>query len=75
MIEFPLYIILIPFAIIVLLFVVFAFFNLYHLFSYGFLSFYSFLITFIFLGMTVLILFITYQLALPLDWMQIITFP
>jgi hypothetical protein len=44
--------------------------NLFHLFAYGFLSYLSFLMTFILLAGTILILFITYQLGLQINWSQ-----
>ncbi len=56
------------------LFVIFALINLYHLFRFGFLSFTSFLMTFIFLGVSVLLLFITYKLGLEIDWTQTFIF-
>lgn len=72
MIEISLYVLLIAYGLIVAAFIVFALFNLYHLFNFGFLSFLSFFMTFIFLGSTVLILFITYALASQIDWSQTI---
>lgn len=68
MIEFSLYVLLIAYGLIVVAFIIFAIFNLYHLFSFGFLSFLSYFMTFVFLGGTVLILFITYVLASQIDW-------
>lgn len=68
MVEISLSLLLIIYGILVLLFFVFALVNLYHLFAFGFLNFESYLVTFLFLAGTVLILFITYRLALQIDW-------
>jgi hypothetical protein len=68
MIEISLSLLLIIYGIFVLLFFIFALANLYHLFAYGFLNFESYLVTFFFLAGTVLILFITYTLAIQIDW-------
>jgi hypothetical protein len=70
MIEISLYVLLIVYGLIIAAFIVFALFNLYHLFSFGFLSFLSFFMTFLFLAGVILILFITYTLAAPIDWSQ-----
>jgi hypothetical protein len=52
------------------LFIIFALINLYHLFRFGFLSFTSFFMTFLFLGTSVLVIFITYKLGQNIDWTQ-----
>jgi len=70
MIDVSLYIFLIFYGILAAIFVIMALVNLFHLFAYGFLSYLSFLMTFIFLAGTVLILFITYKLGLQIDWSQ-----
>ncbi len=70
MIEISLSVLLIGYGIFALIFFVFAIINLYHMFNYGFLNFESFLMTFIFIAGTVLILFITYQLGSQIDWTQ-----
>ncbi|MDD5340939.1 MAG: hypothetical protein PHC97_00705 [Patescibacteria group bacterium] len=64
---------LVIYGISLALFFLYALINLYHLFRFGFLSFTSFLATFLFLGATVLLLFITYKLGLPIDWTQTFT--
>jgi len=61
-------VLIIIYLILVAIFAVFAFFNLYHLWRFGFMSFEGFFMTFIFLAGTFLILFITYDLALSIDW-------
>jgi len=70
MIEISLYVYLILYGILVGIFVIYAFVNLYHLFVYGFLSYLSFLMTFLFLAISILILFITYKYGLQIDWSQ-----
>ena len=70
MFEVSISVYLILYGIMVAIFVIFAIINLYHLFAFGFLSFQSFFMTFIFLGGTVLILFVTYKWGLKLDWSQ-----
>ncbi len=70
MIEISLSVLLIGYGIFAVVFLVFAIINLYHMFNYGFLNFESFLMTFIFIAGTVLIFFITYELARQIDWIQ-----
>lgn len=68
MVEISLYTFLIIYGLGIALFIIFAIFNLYHLFAYGFLSFSSFLVTFLFLAFTILLLFITYKYGQLIDW-------
>ncbi len=70
MIEISLSAILIPYGILVALFLLFALINFYHMFKYGFLNFESFFMTFLFIAGIILILFITYKLAMEIDWTQ-----
>jgi len=70
MVEISLYVFLIIYAVMLLIFVIFALFNIYTLLVYGFLSFGSFFMTFIFLAGTILVLFISYQIGLQIDWSQ-----
>lgn len=70
MIEISLSAYLIIYGVLIAIFVAMAVVNLFHLFAYGFLSYLSFLMTFLFLAGTVLILFITYKLGLQIDWNQ-----
>jgi hypothetical protein len=73
MIELSLYLLLGTYAVLVVIFLIFAIINLYHLLAFGFISFESFFMTFIFIAGIVLILFITYKLGLEIDWSQSIT--
>ncbi|HEX9664876.1 MAG TPA: hypothetical protein VGA49_03585 [Patescibacteria group bacterium] len=66
----PLSIFFIIYAIFLLIFLIFAFFSLYHIFKFGFWDFFTYLVTFIFIGGTVIILFITWQSARQIDWSQ-----
>jgi hypothetical protein len=70
MLEISISTFLVIYGLAILLYVIFALVNLYHLFRFGFISFTSFLATFLFLGASVLILFITYKLGLAIDWNQ-----
>jgi len=64
----PLYLILIPYAIFLLGFAFFSFFAIYHLIRFGFRSFSNFLMMFIFLGVSVIILFISYEMIAGINW-------
>ena len=70
MIEISLLVLLIPYGILVAIFLLFAIINLYHMFTFGFLNFESFFMTFLFIAGIILILFITYELAMAIDWTQ-----
>jgi len=70
MFEISLSVFLIAYGIFIALFLIFAIINLYHMFTWGFLNFESFFMTFILVAGTVLILFITYELAKEIDWTQ-----
>ena len=59
---------LLIYAAFAIFFIIFALFNLYHLWRFGYLGFEGFFMTFIFLGGTALILFITYSLLANVDW-------
>jgi len=73
MIILPLYILLIIYLIFLLFFAFFGLFGVYHLIKFGFHSFGTFLLIFMFLGASVIILFISYQAIAPIDWLQEIT--
>jgi len=68
MIEIPLYIMLIIYAVFVVIFLIFALINIYHMVTFGFISFESFFMTFLLLAGTILILFTTYTYAQEIDW-------
>jgi len=71
MTELPLYLLLIPYGILVAVFFILALINIYHMIVYGFLSFSSTFMTFIFLVGTIIIFYATYALAADIDWMQV----
>ncbi len=66
--EFTISLLLIPYAILVVLFFVFAFFNLYHMIAYGFVSVSSFIATFLFFAVTAVILYWSYVIAMTIPW-------
>ena len=66
----PLFVILIPFAIFLLMWLIMVLFNLYHVFRYGFGDITLFVGTFIFICISVLILFYAAQFLLPVDWQE-----
>jgi hypothetical protein len=66
--SFTLAILLIPYILIVLLFLTLAVLNIYHLIIYGATTGVSFLFTFIFLAGAAVIAFISWQLLSPIDW-------
>lgn len=73
MIEISLYLLLGTYAILLVIFFIFAIINLYHLLAFGFISFESFFMTFILIAGIILILFITYKLGIEIDWSKSIT--
>lgn len=54
--------------IIVLCFVVFSLFIVYHLFRFGVHSIENFLLLFVYVSVSILILFATYYFAVQIDW-------
>jgi len=46
----------------------FTFFNLYHITRFGFVSFWSYVITFGYIGITILALFVSYFYIARIDW-------
>lgn len=68
--EITLGILLIPYAIGILFFLIFAFFNVYHLVRFGFMSFSAFLATFIFLAASVLLLWFSWQYVATVNWQE-----
>ena len=73
--EISLTILLIPYGIALFVFGIFAFFSLYHMFKYGFVSFPAYIMTFIFLGGIVMVLYLTYALAIQLNWSDFLYIP
>ncbi|KPJ84991.1 hypothetical protein AMJ57_04855 [Parcubacteria bacterium SG8_24] len=65
---------LIPYALAIVFFMIFAAFNIHHLMRYGATTRVSYIITFIFLSGSVLLLFISWQMLGGVDWSQQMTF-
>ncbi|NIV98413.1 hypothetical protein GWN26_04355 [Candidatus Saccharibacteria bacterium] len=70
MITAPLYVLLILYAIFLLGFAFFSLFAVYHLIKFGFRTLGNFLMIFIFLGMCVIVLFVSWQYINQIDWLQ-----
>lgn len=51
-------------------FLIFAFFELYHLFKFGFLTFGAIILAIIFVAVTGLILFFSWQTIQTVDWSE-----
>lgn len=66
--EITLGILLFPYAFLLMSFFVFGFFNLYHMITYGFVGTGSFIATFLFLAGTTIILFLSYSVAVTINW-------
>jgi hypothetical protein len=73
MIIVPLYILIIFYLIFLLFFAFFGLFGVYHLVKFGFQTFGTFILIFLFLDVSVIILFASYQFISQIDWMQEIT--
>lgn len=68
--EIPLYILLVIYLVGVGIFLVSAFFNLYHIFKFGFFDFTGKLNTFLFLGLSTIILVVTFLLLRQTPWLD-----
>lgn len=66
----PLYIFLIIYLAMVFVFFIFSFFALYHLVRFGVSNFTGFFMTFIYLGVSILILFATLQYINNVNWKE-----
>lgn len=74
MISFPFSFVLIPYALVVLFFIVMAIINVHVLVYYGATTKMSFIVTFLFLAGGTLILFATWHALQGTDWTQQISF-
>ncbi len=63
-----LYVFLLLFIVYLLIFLFFTFFNLYHVFRFGFRSFGGSLLTFIYIIVTLVVLFICFYYIAQIDW-------
>lgn len=64
----PLWLLLIPFGIFILFFILYAFFNIYHLLRFATYTFGSYLLTTIFIGGAVIISAVSYLYLSSYDW-------
>lgn len=64
----PLYILLILYIIFLLGWAFFSFFAIYHLLRFGFQSTGTFFMVFVFIGVSVIILFMSWQAVSQVDW-------
>lgn len=74
MFSFSLALILIPYAVFVMVFLVFALINVYHLIHYGQTTRVSFAVTFVFFLVTGLIFFLSFAAIRDTDWRYPIDF-
>ncbi len=63
---------LIVYFIFLICFVFFSLINIYHLVRYGVLNFTTFLATFLYLAVTLVIIFISWQYLSQINWQQTI---
>lgn len=70
MLSFPLSLILLPYGIVVILFLLLAVYNVYNLVRYGATTNASFLATFCFLAGATFVLFFTWHALREVDWGQ-----
>lgn len=73
MISFPLYYIAIPFLILYIGWIFYAFFNIYHVLKFGYINYISYFMTFILLGASIITIFIANDLLSTINWYRIIT--
>lgn len=72
-IAIPLYAALIIYIIFLLGYAFFSFFAIYHLLRFGFNNLPTFLMIFIYVGFSVIVLFISWQAVSEIDWLRQIT--
>jgi hypothetical protein len=66
--TFPLYYFLFPYILFLAIWLIFSLVSIYHMVSFGFFNFTTFLTTFIFIGVSVLLLKYSYDFLSPIDW-------
>ena len=74
MISFPITYLVYPFIALIGFWIILAFFNIYHTLKYGYINYISYFMTFILIGGAIIIIFITNELLIRIDWTQIISF-
>lgn len=70
----PLSIFLIPYAVLFVVYLVFSFFSLYHMFRFGVTNFTTFFMTFAYIAISVILIFISYNYLAGVDWQRDILF-
>ncbi len=68
----PLFVLLIPYGLFLLIFLFFALVNLFHLLRFSPLNLLTFFATFLFLAGTTLILTTSYNYLITINWSQVI---
>lgn len=74
MIEIYLYYILYIFYALYAGWFIFSLFNIYHALKFGFVNYASYFMTFVFMGASIIVLFVTYQALGEVDWYYKIVF-
>ena len=70
MIVFPLYIFLIIYLALLFVCFIYLLFNFYHLFKFGSLEWETVFVSFFFLAVLIIIVFVSYQQISKIDWRQ-----
>ena len=70
----PLWLLLIPFGLGVVIFIIYAFFNIYHLVRFATYSFASYLVAVVFIGGAIIIGAVSFQYLSAFDWTVAWTF-
>ncbi len=71
--TFSLSLLLIPYLLFLLLWLIFSIVAVYHMMKFGFKNFTTFFTTFIFIGVSVLMLITTYNFIEQIDWQAQVT--
>ncbi len=66
--DFPISFFLIPYAVFIVIFLIFSFFNIYHLLRYGIYNFALYLLSVIYIGGTIFIIGASYILLSDYSW-------
>jgi hypothetical protein len=68
----PLYILAIPYLLVLLFFIIFSFFSLYHLFRYGLMNFTTISMGFLYIALAAFILFVSWTYLKNIEWHETI---
>lgn len=71
--SFPLFLVLIPFALFFIIYFLFIIMDLFHLVHFAEVHFAAFFTTFLFFASITYILFWSWTLLLPIDWQQTVS--